>query len=294
MYQTLLVPTDGSEGAQRAGEAAIELADRFGASLHVIHITDLQGVPETVDDDVREDLEVLGTDAIEAIADLARDKGIDVTTELIESTDPIHECILSYVATTPVDSIVMGTTGRSGLERLALGSVAERTLRESPVPVLTIPKDGGLTDDIDTILVPTDGSDGATAAVETAIEFARLTGAAIHVVHVVDIRGIGLGGGQETVYNALEEIGEEAINEVREQAKANDIRSVEASLLTGTPAGSIVDYVEDNDIDCIVMGTHGRTGVKRVLLGSVTERVIRETEIPVLTVKASLKEQNAE
>lgn len=140
----------------------------------------------------------------------------------------------------------------------------------------------------DRILIPTDGSDPAKSAVETALGLAETHGATLHVLFIVDqpttVSGMGEGfSGLDDLLDALEEEGKQATEAIVEQASERDIETT-AAVRRGNPHEDILGYANDQDIDVIVMGTHGRTGVKRALLGSVTEDVVRHSEIPVLTV----------
>ncbi|WP_227379785.1 universal stress protein [Haladaptatus halobius] len=138
------------------------------------------------------------------------------------------------------------------------------------------------------ILIPTDGSDPAKSAVEMALNLAETHNATLHVLFIVDqpisVSGIGEGfSGLDNLLDALEKEGHEATDVIVNQAKERDIET-KAAVRRGNPHDDILTYADENDINLIVMGTHGRTGVKRALLGSVTEDVVRHSEIPVLTV----------
>lgn len=140
----------------------------------------------------------------------------------------------------------------------------------------------------DRILIPTDGSDLAKPAVEMAIGLAETHGATLHVLFIVDqppsVSGMGEGfTGLDNLLDELEDEGHQATNAVAEQARARGIETT-AGVRRGNPHDDILAYADEHDVDVIVMGTHGRTGVKRALLGSVTEDVVRHSEIPVLTV----------
>ena len=138
------------------------------------------------------------------------------------------------------------------------------------------------------VLIPTDGSDAAKPAVEMALDLAETHDALLHVLLIVDqpptISGTAEGfSGLDNLLNTLEEKGNQATDAIVEQARDRDIEA-EAAVRRGNPHDDILSYANENEIDIIVMGTHGRTGVKRALLGSVTENVVRHSEIPVLTV----------
>jgi nucleotide-binding universal stress UspA family protein len=140
----------------------------------------------------------------------------------------------------------------------------------------------------DRILIPTDGSDSAKSAVKMALGLAETHGATLHVLFIVNqpasVSGVGEGfSGLDNLLDALEEEGHNATGEIVEQARERDIETT-AAVRRGNPHDDILAYADESDIDVIVMGTHGRTGVKRALLGSVTEDVVRHSEIPVLTV----------
>ncbi|WP_323190795.1 universal stress protein [Halostella sp. PRR32] len=139
----------------------------------------------------------------------------------------------------------------------------------------------------DRILVPTDGSDGVERAIGHAIDLAEAHGASVHAVYVVNTASYGtlpMETSWEGISDMLRDEGEAAIDRVRDIAAGTSV-DVEGSLVDGTPSKEIVRYAEQNDCDLIVMGTHGRGGIDRLLLGSVAERVVRSSDVPVLTVR---------
>ena len=133
------------------------------------------------------------------------------------------------------------------------------------------------------ILVATDGSNGSALAVEHAFHLAAQFEATLHVVYVLNTTNSPLG-----LDNVLTDVhnppGEEAIEEVVQDGREQGL-SVEGHVLKGVPHETIVEYAIENGIDLIVIATHGRSGVVRGILGSVTENVIRRSEIPVFTVR---------
>ncbi|RLM76068.1 universal stress protein [Halorubrum sp. Atlit-26R] len=135
------------------------------------------------------------------------------------------------------------------------------------------------------ILVPTDGGPASDAAIEHAIDLADQYGARLHALYVVDGAAYSsLEAGAEIVVEALESEGEEATKRVADAAADVGVECV-SSVVSGTAYRSIHDYVDEHGIDVVVMGTHGRKGLDRYLLGSVTERVVRTSDVPVLTVR---------
>ena len=138
----------------------------------------------------------------------------------------------------------------------------------------------------DRILFPTDGSDGTAAALEHAIDHALRYDATLHVLYVVEETYPVVEAGAPETLEALEAEGERALEDVRTRAKAAGVESIRGSVAGGSPYRQILASVDEHDIDLIVMGTHGRRGIDRYLLGSVAEKVVRTAEPPVLTVRS--------
>ncbi|MFB6136587.1 MAG: universal stress protein [Halobacteriaceae archaeon] len=137
------------------------------------------------------------------------------------------------------------------------------------------------------ILVPTDGSAGTRRAVEHAVDLAAAHGATIHAVYVVNtasFASLSMEASWEGVSEMLQHEGEAALDEVEEAAEGRGV-PVERVILEGTPSREIVAYADREGCDLVVMGTHGRGGIDRLLLGSVAERIVRTSDVPVLTVR---------
>ena len=141
----------------------------------------------------------------------------------------------------------------------------------------------------DRILVPTDGGEQATAALDHALELAAAHDATVHVLYVVDTTTSLLTVSKDEVRNALREVGEdaaaEAFTEAKAMAEGYDV-PFETEVREGKPDEVILDEIDATEPDAVVMGTHGREGVSRRLLGSVAERIVREAPVPVVTVHA--------
>ncbi|MFD1684980.1 universal stress protein [Halobellus litoreus] len=142
----------------------------------------------------------------------------------------------------------------------------------------------------DNILVPTDGSAASEGAVDHAIELAKQYDATLHALYVVDTGAYSsMEVGSDIVIEALQEEGNQAVDRVANRAEDAGV-AVETSVRTGIAHRSIVEYVSEEEIDLVVMGTHGRTGVGRFLLGSVAEKVVRTADAPVMTVRTDEEE----
>jgi len=289
MYDTVLVPTDGSAGAETAAGHAFDLAAAFGAEVIVLSVVD-EGPVGTAIDERRETLERAAREAVEAV-ERAGDPGLSVRTT-VERGRP-HETICEYAEREGVDLVAMGTHGRTGLDRLLIGSVAERVVRTSPVPVLTARGDSDGTSDADdpsygSVLLPVDGSEASEAAVEHALAVAERYDATVHVLSVIDAEALAgassIGMSVPDVVEDLKTEREAVVDPVVDRCERRGVDAV-TRVEQGTPHRTIDAYVDEADIDLVAMGTHGRTGLDRYLLGSVTDRVIRTSAAPVLTVR---------
>jgi nucleotide-binding universal stress UspA family protein len=139
------------------------------------------------------------------------------------------------------------------------------------------------------ILIPTDGSECADSAVDHAIDIATQYDAELHVLSVVDTRDMSHSApaiSPQQVEQTLRERAESVVESVAERAADAGVETVTA-VEPGVPDDVVVEYAADHDCDLVVMGTHGRTGLQRYLLGSVTERTVRRSSVPVLTVRGT-------
>ena len=287
MYNTILVPTDGSEGAKAAARHGLNLANAFDSQVQFLSVVDdrtyssgLAGINSEANDQ-REALERQATNALQVLEELA-DETPSTYQTAVEHGVP-HETILSYADEHDVDLISMGTHGRTGLDRYLIGSVAERVVRTSDVPVLTSQSEPEENSGYDRILIPTDGSDTATAAVNHGLAIAEQYDATVHVLSVVDLSAVAGSYGVAPMIESWNERCERTVEGVAEESENRGL-DVVTDVVEGTPYRAIQKYIGSEEIDLVTMGTHGRTGLGRYLIGSVTARTVRTSEIPVLTV----------
>jgi len=273
MYDRILVPTDGSPSAEAAARHGIVIAEAFDATVHVIGVHGDRERSERL-------AKAQAQDAISHLEELFEQESGLSCQSVIEHGTP-YEAILSYAAENDIDLIVMGTHGRRGLSRVLLGSVTERVIRLSNDPVLAVPPHaiGREREGYDKILIPTDGSPGATAAVEHGISIAERLGATVRVLCVIEGET-----GLPPIGDPLRDEAVEVLEAVSDRASDRDV-SLTTHVQAGIPHEVINNFVSAHGIDLITMGTHGRSGIRRQLLGSVTERVLRTSDAPVLTVR---------
>ncbi|WP_137290673.1 universal stress protein [Natronorubrum halophilum] len=279
MYDHLLVPTDGSGPAN----AALELAGRIASSTATIHVLVVSN-----DDHDGSSTDALDRTAEEILADARETAAADVETVVTEEQqgDP-RDRIFEYVESAGITLVVMGSHGRREPEPVVLGRVTEGVIRDASVPVLVV----RASDDIqsrypfDRVLVPTDGSEHAGIALERGVEIAAETGATLHLLSVVNVTRYGTDSETDALVDRLEENTKRVLETAAKRAAASGV-DVRTAVTVGTVHRAISAYAETEDIDLLVMGTHGRGGPDRELLGSVTERVLRTAPAPVLTVRA--------
>lgn len=288
MDDDILVPTDGSAGAEAAVGRALDLATTSGATVHVLSVVEEDlprgaGVPEEAE--VHELVEAGREEASIAIRDRAMDLELATVSEVRRGTP--YRTILEYAESADVDLIVMGTHGRTGAALARVGSTTERVISRAPVPVLTVRRwaadttgDSAL-ETYDHIVVPTDGSDPAGRAATNAFDWAERFGADVHVVYVVDTTTFDLEDAPRSIIGLLREGGRKACDELAAEAEERGL-PVTTDVLRGAPSAAILEYAEGVDADLIALGTRGRTPASDRLLGSTTARIVRRSEVPTL------------
>ncbi|MGA9399222.1 universal stress protein [Haladaptatus sp.] len=288
MDDSILIPTDGAETTDAAIEHGLRLAAKTGATVHALYVIDMpqlgvanadEGLSGLVDL-----LEEEGKAATAAVAERAREYDVPVT-EAMEAGVPFRE-ILDYADDHDVGLISMGTGKHGRLESYVVGSTARKVSRLSECPVLTVrTTDEPTTTEYENVLLPIDGTQGSERAIDECAEFAAEYDAFVHVLYVIDSRVARSGSLMELMESESKRACGDAVSRVTsEGAQARQ------ETRHGRPAEQILDYVDDHDVDCIVMGTHGRTGIDRFVMGSVAETVLRRATIPVLTVRDSGEE----
>ncbi|MFB6256243.1 MAG: universal stress protein [Haloplanus sp.] len=272
MFDRLLIAVDGSDCARRAAKYGLELAARYDAAVDVVAVYGGDAAA--------------GETILDEIATMADDAGVPVETNLL-SGKPARS-IVDRAADRGVDLIVVGRRGRTGVRERLLGSITERVLRRSGPPVLTVPG-GDIGDDTgatyDGVLVTTDGSDIAADAGPYAAAVANRFETALHVLNAVDVRteaGVFDAGGVDHEYvERLETEGERAIDDLLAALDTTGI-DVREAVIRGHAPDVIADYVDDNDIDLVVMSSEGQSNLAGQQLGTVAGRVLRTVDRPVL------------
>jgi nucleotide-binding universal stress UspA family protein len=292
-YSHILCPVDFSAVSRRALRHASALALRSGARLRVAHV--LLPMPP-VSRGVRGDAGLIATTRRAVEAELEqllapiRAAGVAVTSVLLDGY--VVQRLVDEAESAGVDLIVTGTHGRSGVDRILLGSVTEKLLRKAPCAVLTVPAGVEAGDDEDvafnTILCPVDFSSATTPAVRAAASLAGDTGGQLVLLHVLE--GPAERDWPEPYRPALAASREENSRAAVQRLEALVPESLRGEwrarvmVESGRPASAIVDVAASHQADLIVMGTHGGNVLTRAYLGTTADGVIRRASCPVLTV----------
>lgn len=296
--EKVLCPTDFSPCAGQALEVAVLVARSFGAELHVLHGIVLHAAdPHSATyhlpnlEEIEATLQRTATSAL--AADIA--PHADGTLRIVEAQRRApfaDEAILAYAEEIGADLIVMGTHGRRGLSHLLLGSVANEVVRRAACPVMTVraQEQTAHLRAIERILVPIDFSGTEDAALGAARDLAVAWTAELDVLHVLE----------ETVMPAFYAAGITSLRQLdpeipsrcqaemqRRLARLGDVpRAVTTHVREGKVAHEIVAFARERNSDLIILATAGRTGVERLLLGSVAEKIVRLAPCAVLVVRA--------
>jgi nucleotide-binding universal stress UspA family protein len=277
--ERLLVCNDDSPASQGALRAALDLAQACGARIVLLYALeffpffdysqpDALGLPPAAGQELYELRERTAREHLEEWRGEAARQGVEADIRIPLGT-PAYTQILAAADEVQPGLIIMGRRGASGLERLLVGSVTARVIGHTPYKVLVVPRDAVLS--FTRLLVATDGSPASQTAAATALEIAGQTQGQITAVTVT--------------HGDLDPKRAKAL--VKDLAAQAQTQGLDLDPLTpgGRPEDAIVEVAAAKHTDLIIMGSHGRTGLKRLFLGSVAERVIGQAACPVLVVK---------
>jgi nucleotide-binding universal stress UspA family protein len=295
----ILFPTDFSSCADQALDYALLLARRFDAELHMFHaVVFFEADPRNVKAHFPEEASLMARLFEIADTELAlqatrgEESPIDIHQEKRKGYSASEE-ILAYAREIDADLLVMGTHGHRGVARFVLGSVAEKVIRGTECPILTLRRsdDGGGLEAIDKILVPVDFSDSSLMGVETAKELAHVLGARLQLLHVIDVQAVPSFYGTAAVVELGDRLRKEALEHMAGlyESAGGPEGPFESFVVSGTPSVRIAGLAEDQGSGLIVIPSHGLGGIERWMLGSTAERVGRVADCPVLTLKSAGK-----
>lgn len=281
-YRKMLVAIDGSESSFHALREAFRLAEKERSWITVVCV-----IPSYEGDldllavgNIMESLRKPCEDALAGAKRMAETEGALIKA-VCEEGEP-YQRIIDLADAENAELIIMGRRGLQRLERVLVGSVTARVIGHSQRDVLVVPRDAGI--GWRRILLTTDGSKYSKAATERAIDFAAAYGGEITVLSVVDVPAEFYAEAPKVVDDLIEKARGYA-EDARQAAEAGGIRA-EAYVREGETYEVITAFGREKGAETIVMGSHGRTGLRRLLMGSVTEKVIGHAPCPVLVVRA--------
>jgi nucleotide-binding universal stress UspA family protein len=291
----ILCPIDLSPASLRALEHALALARWYRATLVAFHVFSPQPLPMATEfggyvpaPPPRDEQEI-----IEEVRRFAPPVAGSIPFEIVvREGNPVNE-IVGQVEEMPADLLVLGTHGRSGFERLFLGSVTEKVVRKVACPTLTVPPHDKVPAEpvsFKKILCPVDFSPTSTRALEYAVSLAKESDARLMVLHVLEsyVDAVKLSEvSQFTLPEFEQHRRTDAADRLRAMIPANarEWCTPEELVITGKPHREIVRVAADTDADLIVMGVHGRGAVDLMVFGSATNEVLRAASCPVLTLR---------
>lgn len=288
-FKNILVPVDFSEFSDRAMDYTLFLATQYRARLTLLHavVLHLEEVEEEIRLQEYEDIvkarEVRIHQQLEAHQQQAEQQGVAIESRVIRGISAA-DAILEYLADNPFDLVALGTHGRTGIKKFLYGNVAEKIVRLSPAPVLTIHKSFRRFD-IQRILIPVDFSDYSKKAVKFALSITKQFSADPVFLHVseLELHPVYYPTNFESLFIRNPELKERSETNLKEFI-GSPLKNAAYVVKEGRAYKEIVRYAEENKIDLIVMATRGLTGLEHLLIGSTTERVVRLSPVPVLTV----------
>jgi len=312
MFQKIIVPLDGSDLSERALPVALRISEAAGGEVSICSAIDPKdqatisaywalggdmggGIAALPPEDLVKSEAQRKSETEQYLARIKRDNEALANADSTVLTGDPSEKVLEFAQDQGAGLIVMGTRGRSGILRGMFGSVTDRLLRTADIPVVVVPPDyqpsslasrGTLN-----IVVPLDGSKRSESALIAALPMAQKTGSTVRALHFVQIESRSAG----TPFNEiapikaniddLTSLASGYLEDVRKRYEDSGV-TIQPEVLVGYPASHIAEYVKGVPNAMVVMTSHGRSGIKRFLMGSVTDATLRNSTAPVMVVPA--------
>ena len=308
MFRRILTPLDGSTLSEGILPYVRALAPAFGARVELLRTYQNLGYELAPQDEadsasitaalepVAARLHNQAEDYLERVAGSLRELGI--ATDIAVRSGPAADHIINEANEVEGTLVAMSTHGRTGLGRWIMGSVTDRVLHTTAAPLLVVHPERGApsvdsTASIQTLIVPLDGSDLAETMLPVAAEIAKAIGAGVVLAETV---GVPSGyypeedSGSATgvsILSQMEDQAEEYLGMQAASLRAMGVEKVRTSVTRGNPAAEIEELARGIPDSMIIACTHGRSGVGRTVLGSVTDRLARHSGHPALIVRAA-------
>jgi nucleotide-binding universal stress UspA family protein len=294
--RSILVPLDGSSVAEQALPVAIAVAERARCKIKLVLVHQpLVGIePGPAYTKMELAMEKANRDYLRSVVARYRERlGRTLTSAVLEG--PVAATLARYGRELSADLMVMTTHGRGGIRRAWLGSVADQLIRTSEVPILVVrthDHDQMPSLSLGEILVPLDGSPMAEAVLEPVVALARLWDAEISLIQVVppviltsDPMLPFPNGYSDQIMRMRREEAQDYIRDVAERLREAGVKASGVAVIGGGVAETLLDLARPERVGLMATATHGRGGVRRLVLGSVADKLVRGAEVPVLVVR---------
>lgn len=286
-FEKLLLSTDGSEFSEGAVREAIKLSKACSSKLLALSVIETNPELEVLAPQLIEKEEKKTRSHLESVKAMASKEGVDCEI-IVRRGEEAYQYIVDEAEKIKAGLIILGRRGRTGLKRLMMGSETAKVIGHASCNVLVVPRAAQVT--FSKILVATDGSKYSEAAVSEAMNIAKQYNSPLVVISVVpsetespfDIVASEMQKG--LIADKELQQAEAIVKNVKTLAEKNGVNA-KAFIYAGRPYDAITDTAKEEKVNLIVVGSHGRTGISRLLMGSVTERVIGHAECAVLVVK---------
>jgi nucleotide-binding universal stress UspA family protein len=313
MYRRIAVPVDGTATSQQAILWAATIARRAQCPIELVHVafppaagTELYAATVIQPKDA-EAIRHLAQRDLQALADHITSTGVTANATVV--TGELPDALSDQLERSDSDLVVMTTHDPNRIERLLIGSVAESVVRHVHIPILLVPQTESATTPptavrgIQKLLIPLDGSSFGNAILPHATALASLLSTEVTLVAVMqpilalaataaDVAGpsgavIPLNVHEDDPEARQTEVAKRALEDTAASLRSRGLAVRTEVLVDGQPARAIVDYARRNGLDAIAMTTHGRGALKRIVAGSVSQRVLRTSHLPMLMYRPS-------
>ena len=294
--RSILVPLDGSSVAEQALPVAVAIAERGRCKIKLVLVHQpLSGVePGPAYTKLELAMEKANRDYLRSVVARYRDRlGRALSSAVLEG--PVAATLARYARELSSDLLVMTTHGRGGIRRAWLGSVADQLIRTSEVPILVVrghEQDQAPPVSLGEILVPLDGSPLAEAVLDPVTALARLWDAEISLVQVVSPVILTSdpvlpfpSGYSDQIMTMRREAAQDYIRDVAERLREAGVKASGVAVMGSGVAETLLDLARPEHVGLIATATHGRGGVRRLVLGSVADKLVRAAQVPVLVVR---------
>jgi nucleotide-binding universal stress UspA family protein len=303
VFKHILIPIDSQPLSQHTAKMGLEVARQFAAQVTMVHVLEVHPMFALQTEFAASGVVLAEAQKLlEPWVALAEQQGLKLETKILEDeTGNVAASITTAAEEWNSDLILMGTQGREGFDRLLVGSVAERVARTANQPVMLLRGTAEVikVNPILSLLVSIDGSLEGQVALKTAGELAAQLGIGLHVLHVVPDMPLpmsdGLGFGTllyqpepwlEALNNQSRAIIEKAKATLESILKPEHLETSMVQQNGQRIAQVILKFAREHGSSLIVLGTHGRSGIDRLLLGSIADGVIHHADVPVLLVRS--------